>query len=139
VSSLPSAILLAVPIHPFLKSILCIFLLSPDDTMPFTASPPIRRKQSLFSTFMGKIELMYYQYEVTFSPYVLTPGEKLVLNTIVVVLLTLLFVGMATYLPKLVARAAVRLFCLYAGAEDKLSVNSTAIWHEINAARVYER
>jgi hypothetical protein len=74
-----------------------------------TASPPMRRKQSVLSTLLGKIELMYYQYEVTFSPYVLTRGEKFVLNTIVVVLLTLLFVGMATYLPKLVARAAVGL------------------------------
>jgi hypothetical protein len=99
----------------------------------------MRWKQSLFSTFMGKIELMYYQYEVTFSPYVLTPGEKLVLNTIVVVLLTLLFVGIVTYLPKLAVRAAVRLFCLCAGADDKLGVNSTAIWHGMNAARVYER
>ncbi len=25
---------------------------------------------------MGKIELAYYRYEVTFSPYVMTPGEK---------------------------------------------------------------
>jgi serine palmitoyltransferase small subunit len=82
---------------------------------------------------------MYYQYEVTFSPYVLTPGEKFVLNTIVVVLLTLLFVGMTTYLPKLVARAAVRLFWLYTGANDKITVNNTAIWNEMNAATVYER
>jgi hypothetical protein len=61
-----------------------------------------------------------------------------VLNTIVVVLLTLLFVGIATYLPKLVARAAVRLVQFYAGASDKLSVNNTAIWHVLKAARVYQ-
>ncbi|KAH8763848.1 hypothetical protein BGZ57DRAFT_931088 [Hyaloscypha finlandica] len=106
--------------------------------MPSTASPPMRRKQSVLSTLLGKIELMYYQYEVAFSPYVLTPGEKFVLNTIVVVLLTLLFVGMATYLPKLVARAAVRLVRFYAGASDKLSVNNTAIWHVMKATRVYQ-
>ena len=107
--------------------------------MPFTVSPPMRRKQSPFSALMGKIELMYYQYEVTFSPYVLTPGEKFVLNTIVVVFLTLLFVGTATYLPKLVARAAFRLVRFYTGANDKLTVNTTAVWHQMNGARVYER
>jgi hypothetical protein len=36
---------------------------------------------------------MYYQYEVTFSLYVMTPGEKFVWNSIVVVFLTLLLVG----------------------------------------------
>ena len=107
--------------------------------MPFTAGPPMRRKQSLFSTMLGKIELMYYQYEVTFSPYVLTPGEKFVLNTIVVVFLALLFVGMAAYLPKLVARAAVRLLGFHTGANDNIAVNTTSIWHEMNAARMYER
>ncbi|KAE9373927.1 hypothetical protein N431DRAFT_233615 [Stipitochalara longipes BDJ] len=107
--------------------------------MPFTAGTPMRRKQSLFSTMMGKLELMYYQYEVTFSPYVLTPGEKFVLNTIVVVLLTLLFLGIATYLPKLVATVAARLFRFYVGANDKLTVNTTAIWNEMQAARIYER
>jgi hypothetical protein len=99
--------------------------------MSSAASPPMRRRQSFFSTLMGKIELAYYRYEVTFSPYVMTTGEKLVLNTIVVVLLSLLILGMVTYLPKLVTRAAIKLVYFYAGANDKLSINSTAaIWHE---------
>ncbi len=85
---------------------------------------------------MGKIELRYYQYEVTFSSYVLTSREKFVLHTIVVVFLTLLFLGMVTYLPQLVARAAVRLIRFYAGANDKVTVNTTSLWHEMNAARV---
>jgi hypothetical protein len=91
----------------------------------------MRRRQSSFSTLMGKIELACYRYEVTFSPYVMTPGEKLVLNTIVVVLLSLLIIGIVTYLPKLLVRTAVKLVYFYAGANDKLSVNSTAaILHE---------
>jgi hypothetical protein len=61
----------------------------------------------------------------------MTPGEKLVLNTIVVVLLSLLIIGIVTYLPKLLVRTAVKLVYFYAGANDKLSVNSTAaILHE---------
>jgi len=91
----------------------------------------MRRRQSPFSTLMGKIELAYYRYEVTFSPYVMTPGEKIVLNTIVVVLLSLLIIGIVTYLPKLLVRTAVKLVYFYAGANDKLSVDSTeAILHE---------
>jgi hypothetical protein len=88
---------------------------------------------------MGKIELMYYQYEVTFSPYVMKPGEKFVLNTIVLLLFTLIFLGLATYIPKLVLGVAARLFRFYAGANDKLTVNSTADWNGIYAGRVYER
>ena len=99
--------------------------------MSFGASPPMRRRQSPFSTLMGKIELAYYRYEVTFSPYVMTPGEKIVLNTIVVVLLSLLIIGIVTYLPKLLVRTAIKLVYYYAGANDKLSVSSTApILHE---------
>jgi hypothetical protein len=70
--------------------------------MSFKPSPPNRRKQSPFSPLVRQSQLMYYQYEVTFSPHVLTPGEKFVLNTIVVVFLTLLLVGMVSYLPQLV-------------------------------------
>ncbi|KAN0098209.1 hypothetical protein V8E51_013872 [Hyaloscypha variabilis] len=107
--------------------------------MSFKASPLKPRKQSLFSTVMGKIELMYYQYEVTLSPYVMTPGEKLVLNTIVVVIFPLLFLGLATYLPKLVVGVAARLFRFYTVANDRLTVNTTADWNEIYAGRIYER
>jgi hypothetical protein len=88
---------------------------------------------------MGKIELMYYQYEVTFSPYVMTPGEKFVLNTIVLLLFTIIFLGLATYIPKLVLGVAARLFRFYARANDKLTVNTTADWNEIYAGRMYER
>lgn len=79
---------------------------------------------------------MYYQYEVTFSPYVMTPGEKFVLNTIVVVLLSLLALGMFFYLPRFLTRAASRLVWLYAGPSDGLRLvsmdNTTAVWKELD-------
>jgi hypothetical protein len=56
---------------------------------------------------------MYYRYEVTFSTYVLTPGEKIVLNTIVFLLLGLLFAGLVSYLPPLVSRTVVKALWLY--------------------------
>jgi hypothetical protein len=82
---------------------------------------------------------MYYQYEVTFSPYVMTPGEKFVLNTIVVVFLTLLLVGTVSLLPRLVVRATVTLFKLYGGENDKLIVKNTVMWNEMNPTTMYER
>jgi hypothetical protein len=82
---------------------------------------------------------MYYQCEVTFSPYVLTRGERFVLNTIVVVFLSLSVVGTASHLPELVTRAVVRLLWLCGGANNKLSVINTAIWNEMNQPRVYAR
>jgi Small subunit of serine palmitoyltransferase-like len=83
---------------------------------------------------------MYYQYEVTFSPYVLTPGEKFVLNTIVVVFITLLLVGIVSYLPKLVAKTAVRILRLYGGTNGTPAVkNNTAMWNDMNTLRMYER
>jgi len=80
---------------------------------------------------------MYYQYEVTFSPRVMTPGEKFVLNTIVIVFQALFLVGMVSYLPNLVVRVAVRFLRLYGGLNHKLTVNNTAMWNDVNALRMY--
>lgn len=63
---------------------------------------------------------MHYRYEVTFSAYVLTPGEKFFLNTIVIALLTLLLVGIVSCLPQLLLRAAVRFSGYTIGAMTSL-------------------
>jgi len=76
---------------------------------------------------------MYYQYEVTFSAYVLKPGEKLILNTVVVVLLSLLMLGIFSYLPRFILRVTERIFWFYYGVDDKLAVgmgNST-LWADL--------
>jgi len=83
-----------------------------------------RGKPSLLSRTVTYIQLMYYRYEVTFSPYVMSHGEKIVMNTIVVTLLSLLLLGIVSYLPQLLTRASLRLFWLYTGADDQLLVGS---------------
>lgn len=74
---------------------------------------------------------MHYQYEVTFGLYVLTPTEKLVLNTIVLSLLSLLLLAAWSYLPALAGRVLARFVWLYTGVvlEEKKPVmgNATAI------------
>jgi len=59
-----------------------------------------------------------YQYEVTFALYMLTPTEKLIFDSIVTMLLTLLLVGIYVYLPEHVKRVTSRAIYYYAG-DDK--------------------
>jgi hypothetical protein len=104
-------------------------------TMSLKAQSRTRRDVSLFARFIKYLRLMYYQYEVTFSAYVLTPGEKTVLNTIVLSIFSLLLVGIIAYLPPLMTRAAVRLAWLYNGIDDKFMVNpvnhTASAWSEM--------
>ena len=51
---------------------------SPEPTKP-RVSPPAK--------FSNYLRLRYYQYEVTFGLYVMTPAEKFILNTIVLTIL----------------------------------------------------
>jgi hypothetical protein len=97
-----------------------------------------RRDASVLGAFLKFLRLWYYQYEVTFSPYVMTTGEKLVLNSIVVLFFSLLVMGVYTYLPNLVMRVAMRLFWLcgglyggvYGGGEKILVAQNTTMWNE---------
>jgi hypothetical protein len=93
-----------------------------------------RGKPSFLSSIIGQLQLMHYRYEVNFSAYVLTSGEKFFLNTIVIALLTLLLVGIVSCLPQLLLRAAVRLFWLYNRCDDQLTVNNTtSAWEEVES------
>ena len=100
-----------------------------------------REAPSLLSRVSGQIQLMYYQYEVTFSAYVLTPGEKFVMNTIVLIFLSLLMMGTVFYLPRFLTRVASRLVWLYTGPPDKLRLvtmsNTTATWNQLGLVMSY--
>src|SRR5579859_3433523 len=78
----------------------------------FTLQPP-KRESSVFNTFIDDapsspawyvqspksnpfdlwIRRKYYQYEVTWGLYVLTPGEKIIINTLVLTILSLVALG----------------------------------------------
>lgn len=100
-----------------------------------------RPDPSIVDRFVKQIQLMYYRYEVTFSTYVMTPGEKFVLNTIVLVLLSLLTWATFFYLPRFVSRAASRLAWLYAGPGNGFRLvsmdNTTAVWKELGPIMNY--
>jgi len=44
------------------------------------------------------LERKYYQYEVTWGPYVLTPGEKFIINSLVIIIFSLLAYGLSKVL-----------------------------------------
>jgi hypothetical protein len=71
----------------------------------------------------------------------MTPREKFVLNSIVLVLFSLLTLAIILYLPRLVSRAASRLVWLYTGPSDELRLvsinNTTAIWKELRPVMGY--
>jgi Small subunit of serine palmitoyltransferase-like len=60
--------------------------------------------------FRGWIRRKYYQYEVTWGPYVLTPGEKVLVNSMVAVMFCLILYGITKLvMVQLVAGTIVRL------------------------------
>jgi hypothetical protein len=75
----------------------------------------IQRSRNPFQRFFDRLRLEYYRYEVTFGLYVMTPSEKFVANTFVVVVLSLLFWALVLYFPSLLYHKLSRLVWLLTG------------------------
>lgn len=58
-----------------------------------------RAEESYLSSLVRWLQVKKYQYEVTFSLYMLTPTEKFIFNFIVFVLIAMLVVAASMYLP----------------------------------------
>ncbi|KAL1607257.1 hypothetical protein SLS59_002220 [Nothophoma quercina] len=58
-----------------------------------------------------------YQYEVTFSLYMLTSTEKFIFNSVLFLLLSLLIIAASLYLPEHLSIIASRIFYYYSGNE----------------------
>lgn len=74
-----------------------------------------QRARNPFQRFFDRVRLEYYRYEVTFGLYVMTPGEKLVANTFVIVVLSLLLWALLLYFPSLLYHKLSRLVWLLTG------------------------
>lgn len=70
------------------------------------------------SAIASYFSLRYYQYEVTFGLYVMTPAEKLVLNSLVVCTLAALFYGVCFGLQPVLIRSLCRLAWYVTGTHD---------------------
>ncbi|KAF9892493.1 hypothetical protein FE257_001602 [Aspergillus nanangensis] len=72
-------------------------------------------RRNVLQRAADRVRLEYYRYEVTFGLYVMTPGEKLVANSFVMVVLSLLFWALLLYFPSLLYQKLTRLVWLLTG------------------------
>ncbi|OOF91709.1 hypothetical protein ASPCADRAFT_177097 [Aspergillus carbonarius ITEM 5010] len=85
-------------------------------TSPGASQLPMKKpRRNILQRFADRILLEYYRYEVTFGLYVMTPGEKLVANTFVIVVLSLLCWALLVYFPALLYHKLSRLVWLLTG------------------------
>ncbi|TGZ79595.1 hypothetical protein EX30DRAFT_333126 [Ascodesmis nigricans] len=69
------------------------------------------------SALIKYLRLKRYQYEVTFSLYMLTPTEKIVFNTILFLSLSMLILAVSLYLPHHIGEVASKAWFYYSGDE----------------------
>ncbi|RPA71325.1 hypothetical protein BJ508DRAFT_419952 [Ascobolus immersus RN42] len=68
-----------------------------------------------------------YQYEVTFSLYMLTPTEKIVLNTILLFIFSMALYAISLYLPNHFKVVGSRLW-FYVAGDDSLARNNGGLF-----------
>lgn len=83
------------------------------------------RRRNIIQRFADRVRLEYYRYEVTFGIYVMTPGEKLVANSFIVVVLSLLLWALLLYFPSLLYHKLSRLVWLLTGREMRAALGIT--------------
>ncbi|PGH00691.1 hypothetical protein GX51_05677 [Blastomyces parvus] len=77
--------------------------------MSQTSSP------SIITSFIRWLRLKNYQYEVTISLYMLTPIEKLVFNTLLLLITSMLLTAAYVYLPDHLTTISKRIWYYWAG------------------------
>jgi sensor histidine kinase YesM len=77
---------------------------------------PRKPRISVPTKLSNYLRLRYHQYEVTFGLYMMTPAEKLVLNTIILVILSALFYALYLGLEPFVVRTICRLIYYNTGS-----------------------
>lgn len=94
-------------------------------TMSASASSPsvgytVSPRRNVLQRVVDRIRVQYYRYEVTFGLYVMTPGEKFVANTFVIVVLSLLIWALLLYFPTMLYQKLSRLIWLLTGHDDDM-------------------
>lgn len=87
-------------------------------TMNKSSSPFValkNQRHGLLQRAVNRVCLEYYRYEVTFGLYVMTPSEKCVANTFVVIVMTLLLWALLLYFPSLLYQKLSRIMWLLTG------------------------
>lgn len=80
-----------------------------------------KKSRGPFHRVVDRVRLEYYRYEVTFGLYVMTPSEKCVANTFVLIVLSLLLWALLLYFPTLLFHKLSRAVWLVTGHSDEAS------------------
>ncbi|PGH17250.1 hypothetical protein AJ80_04892 [Polytolypa hystricis UAMH7299] len=70
---------------------------------------------SVFTSFLRWLRLKNYQYEVTFALYMLTPTEKFIFNTLLLLIVSMFVIAAYVYLPNHVVTVCNRIWYYWAG------------------------
>ncbi|EAS28280.1 uncharacterized protein CIMG_09484 [Coccidioides immitis RS] len=74
-------------------------------------------RPNLLKRGVDRLRLEYYRYEVTLGVYVMTPGEKLIFNSFILVVLSLMVWALFLYFPSLLYQKLSRLDWLLTGRD----------------------
>ncbi|PGH09690.1 hypothetical protein AJ80_07641 [Polytolypa hystricis UAMH7299] len=83
-------------------------------------------RRNLLQRAIDRVHLAYYRYEVTFGVYVMTPPEKLIANTFLIVCVSLLMWALFLYFPSVLFYKIGRLVWLITG-------NNRCAWSDFAA------
>lgn len=92
-------------------------------SMTSTSTSLRNKSRNPFRRVVDRLRLEYYRYEVTFGLYVMTPSEKCVANTFVVVVLSLLLWALLLYFPSLLFNKLTRVEWLLTGHTNEVSTS----------------
>ena len=110
-----------------------MYSITPQYTSPYTSLEYTSLdSKSPLDSFVDKIRLWYYQYEVTFSLYVMTPTEKIITNTIVLSFFALVLYAIVSFTPlfitQFISRTISSLFWVYVNdSGNQLVVRYTTV------------
>ncbi|MCJ1293830.1 hypothetical protein MMC34_005386 [Xylographa carneopallida] len=79
-----------------------------------------------------------YQYEVTFSLYMLTPTEKLIFNSFLVLFLSMIIIAGSLYLPEHVSTIMRRAWFYWAG-DEAVATGTKSVLSSTSVARSIAR
>lgn len=90
-------------------------------SMANTSNSLRKKNRNPVQRIVDRVRLEYYRYEVTFGLYVMTPSEKCVANTFVLVFLSLLLWALLLYFPPLLFHKLTRAIWLVTGRSEEVS------------------
>ncbi|TAQ85630.1 hypothetical protein B7494_g6043 [Chlorociboria aeruginascens] len=82
---------------------------------------------SMFASTFRWLQRKRYQYEVTFSLYMLTPTEKFIFNSFLFLFFSMIVIAMTLYLPQHIAFLTNRAWFYYNGPESAKSAMQSAV------------